>query len=104
MREIEEDAGERRVGLKDARDERATAAADIDDASEGGEVVESNPLLDADWNALRRSCLLSSSTPIGREYPTTSAARIAARRRVAISRRETRLGGGQRKLSCRRGP
>jgi hypothetical protein len=41
MREIEKDAGERWVHLKDARDERATAAADIDDASERREVVGS---------------------------------------------------------------
>src|ERR1700757_4070417 len=35
-------------------------------------------------SALRRSCVPSSSAPIKREYPTTSAARIAARRRVAV--------------------
>src|SRR6516165_10698276 len=34
--------------------------------------------------ALKRSCVPSSSAPIRREYPTTSAARIAARRRVAV--------------------
>ena len=32
--------------------------------------------------ALRRSSVPSSSAPISREYPATSAARIAARRRV----------------------
>src|SRR5207253_6623957 len=33
-------------------------------------------------SALRRSSVPSSSAPISREYPATSAARIAARRRV----------------------
>src|SRR5438105_2799393 len=34
--------------------------------------------------ALRRSSVPSSSAPISREYPATSAARIAARRRLAV--------------------
>src|SRR5271166_3709029 len=36
-------------------------------------------------NALRRSSVPSSSAPISREYPATSAARIAARRRVWLT-------------------
>src|SRR6516165_4042063 len=36
-------------------------------------------------SALRRSSVPSSSAPISREYPATSAARIAARRRVVIT-------------------
>jgi hypothetical protein len=35
---------------------------------------------------LRRSSVPSSSAPISREYPTTSAARIAARRRLWFMR------------------
>src|SRR5207237_5053241 len=35
-------------------------------------------------SALRRSSVPSSSAPISREYPATSAARIAARRREAV--------------------
>ena len=45
-------------------------------------------------SALRRSSVPSSSAPISREYPATSAARIAARRRVwltpAFARRQPR--------------
>src|SRR5262249_2585834 len=45
--------------------------------------------------ALSLSCVPSSSTPIRREYPATSAARIAARRRTGGIVRPARVGLNQ---------
>src|SRR6266849_1930598 len=59
--------------------------------------------------ALRRTSVPSSSAPIIREYPTTSAARIAARRRTAFipahpRRACPRIHAGSSDAACRAAP